>query len=547
MEQPPPGSLEELRADLVRAVRRICPAWLADCADDLVQVALLKVMEVQRKSEGKAALSSFYLQRVARSALIDEIRRRRRRPEVPLDEAVESHPAARQHAREDSAVLASEKARVEDQLAHLHARPGDPFATLASVRRHLGPRDALLSFQVAPWTDWTGDFGGGTWLVVVTRDAPPRAFPLERMGRPELRHEVEDFVAILSPGGTRRIGSRRERALAADLYGKLLAPALAGLPKTIDRLLVVPDDELHRLPFGALQASPGGPPLARRYDISLAPSATLWLGWRESPPSASPGALALADPPLPSEAARRRLAESGVNLPDEPLPFAEEEAASAMRYVGGEEHVGAAVSKPGFLHADLSPFGLLLFATYAVVDEHDPEGSGIWLSPGRGRRGDGLLRMPEIAGLRLDGRAVGLSACSTAGGRLFRGEGVLSLARAFFQARASTVVASLWPQWDDASAELFDRFYYHLGEGKSLATALAAAQRDRMDEGAPPAAWAGFVVLGDGDRVPFPGGRSRLALALIRHSRLVELAAAAAILALAALAAVRLRRRAAQP
>jgi RNA polymerase sigma-70 factor (ECF subfamily) len=103
MEHPPPGSsalseaqLAALRADLARAVHRVCPGWLADRSDDLVQVALMRVMEVQRKSEGNAVLSSFYLQKVARSALIDEIRRRRRRQEVALDEVtVESHPAAR--------------------------------------------------------------------------------------------------------------------------------------------------------------------------------------------------------------------------------------------------------------------------------------------------------------------------------------------------------------------------------------------------------------------------------------------------------------------
>src|SRR5262249_59579503 len=79
-----------------RAVRQICPAWLADRADDLVQVALIRVAEIQRRSEGNAELSTFYLQRAARSALIDEIRKRRRRPEVPLDEAMaESHAAAR--------------------------------------------------------------------------------------------------------------------------------------------------------------------------------------------------------------------------------------------------------------------------------------------------------------------------------------------------------------------------------------------------------------------------------------------------------------------
>jgi RNA polymerase sigma-70 factor (ECF subfamily) len=74
-----------IRGDLVRAVTRVCPAWLASRSDDLVQVALLRVLEVHRKSEGNAQLSPSYLRKVAYSALVDEIRRWRRRKEVPLE------------------------------------------------------------------------------------------------------------------------------------------------------------------------------------------------------------------------------------------------------------------------------------------------------------------------------------------------------------------------------------------------------------------------------------------------------------------------------
>ncbi len=74
-----------LRAALARAVRRQCPRWLSDHAEDLVQAALVKVMAAAGNSEGERPLSSFYLYRVAHSALVDEIRRRQRRREVPLE------------------------------------------------------------------------------------------------------------------------------------------------------------------------------------------------------------------------------------------------------------------------------------------------------------------------------------------------------------------------------------------------------------------------------------------------------------------------------
>ncbi|MEP6917387.1 MAG: RNA polymerase sigma factor [Acidobacteriota bacterium] len=74
-----------LRTALARAVRRQCPRWLSDHAEDLAHAALLKVMAAAGKSEGERSLSSFYLYRVAHSALVDEIRRRQRRREVSLE------------------------------------------------------------------------------------------------------------------------------------------------------------------------------------------------------------------------------------------------------------------------------------------------------------------------------------------------------------------------------------------------------------------------------------------------------------------------------
>ena len=94
------GAAKDADRDLVKAVYRVCPRWMADRADDLVQVALMRVMEIQRKKEGTAEFSPFYLKKAAYSAMIDEIRRLRRRQEVSMegtgeeDAAVMFDPAA---------------------------------------------------------------------------------------------------------------------------------------------------------------------------------------------------------------------------------------------------------------------------------------------------------------------------------------------------------------------------------------------------------------------------------------------------------------------
>jgi RNA polymerase sigma-70 factor (ECF subfamily) len=74
---------------MARAVRRQCPAWLSDQAQDIAQAALIKVMAAEQRAEGERPLTAFYLHRAAHSALVDEIRRRKRRPEIPLEGSME--------------------------------------------------------------------------------------------------------------------------------------------------------------------------------------------------------------------------------------------------------------------------------------------------------------------------------------------------------------------------------------------------------------------------------------------------------------------------
>lgn len=83
-EPPRTDELEALRADLVQAVQRVCPPWLSDRREDLVQEALIRVAEIRRR-EPDRELAPSYLRRAAYNALVDEIRRLRRRRETSLE------------------------------------------------------------------------------------------------------------------------------------------------------------------------------------------------------------------------------------------------------------------------------------------------------------------------------------------------------------------------------------------------------------------------------------------------------------------------------
>ena len=82
------------RAQLRRQVSRYCPPWLRDKLDDIVQIAWLRLDEAGKKNERNRAPGPSLLSRVAYCATVDEIRRHRRRREVPVGEEQEM-PAAR--------------------------------------------------------------------------------------------------------------------------------------------------------------------------------------------------------------------------------------------------------------------------------------------------------------------------------------------------------------------------------------------------------------------------------------------------------------------
>jgi CHAT domain-containing protein/tetratricopeptide (TPR) repeat protein len=443
--------------------------------------------------------------RTRRAAVLEDlagVQRRLLDPDLSAqDRAAAIHELERLELEESD--LRNQLARSNPALASLH-RP--TFASLAQVRQALAPDEAMLSFQIAPWKDVRGEFAGGGWLLVLTRDAA-RVYRLP--GRVELRPALSLFTGLFE----RRDG--KEARTAARLHQLLLGTALAELPPDVRRLVIVPDDALYRLPFAALRETPEAEPLALRYQISVVPSATLWLRWKGERPLPAPlPALALADPPLPGAAAegtdggaveRAAIFLSPGRL--DPLPQARFEGRAVVRHLGEGSalRTGEEASEAFLKRADPRRFTVLHFATHAVTDDVNPERSGILLAPGAATE-DGLLQMREIVDLDLAGRIVVLASCRSGAGALLRGEGMMSLARAFFQAGAHTVVASFWPLRDDEAAALFDRFYHHLGSGRSVAEALRNAQRDRIEDGAPAAAWAGLVVHGDGDLVPLPGG-----------------------------------------
>jgi CHAT domain-containing protein len=107
----------------------------------------------------------------------------------------------------------------------------------------------------------------------------------------------------------------------------------------------------------------------------------------------------------------------------------------------------------------------------------------------------------EISLSRLNSPMVVLSACNSGTGTLYSGEGLMSLARGFILAGASSVIKTAWEVNDDASSAIIEDFYKYLSKGKRKNEALRLAKLEYLESVTPslknPYYWAAYEVLGD--------------------------------------------------
>jgi CHAT domain-containing protein len=201
-------------------------------------------------------------------------------------------------------------------------------------------------------------------------------------------------------------------------------------------------------------------------------------------------------------------------------PIADTELLSARNAFGaqsGEVVTGAAFTDRQIRNReDIGDYRILHFATHGLVTPPRPDcpTRPALLTSFDASDSDGLLSFDEIYDLRIDADLVILSACDTAGQASVsatRAAGVTTgggsaldgLVRAFIGAGGRSVLASHWPAPDDFNAtQRLISALFEAPAGTSVAEALGRAEVALMDEAATshPYYWAGFAIIGDGNR-----------------------------------------------
>jgi CHAT domain-containing protein len=107
----------------------------------------------------------------------------------------------------------------------------------------------------------------------------------------------------------------------------------------------------------------------------------------------------------------------------------------------------------------------------------------------------------EITPLTIKAHTIVLSSCQSAFGSHIQGEGTYSLARAFRQTGVNTVVSSLWNLTDHTTSDIIGNFYTHLSKKKPPCESLAMAKRQYLSSAdeitAHPYFWAAMICQGN--------------------------------------------------
>src|ERR1700752_4830866 len=373
--------------------------------------------------------------------------------------------------------------------------------TLALTQRLLGNETVLLSYSLAEPASFLFAVSGNDFQV--------KRLPPERT----LRESVQKLLVAVTDKNNPAPAEYRRQALY--LSQQLLQPVsrmLAGKRA----LVIVADGSLHRLPFEALFSSPAVtkgdfrklPYLIRQFAISYAPSASVLAElYNEQRETAPKGFIAFGDPVYEHagdgtiNATLRAVSTNGrINL--QPLPYSRDEIAGIARLFRDDERelfLGEAASEGNVKAPErLSHYRFIPFSTHGYVNEARPRFSGLLLSHSDSPQSDGVLSAYEIFNLKLKADLVVLSACETGLGKEVKGEGLMSLMRAFMYAGTPSVVVSLWNVNDESAADLMVRFYRHLQKGGlNKSEALRQAQLEMIEVNGFPFFWAPFVLVGE--------------------------------------------------
>ena len=371
----------------------------------------------------------------------------------------------------------------------------DFIFSIANIQKSLLPSQTLVQYH----------FGSDRLFAFVIKRDTFQTFTLNAQA--DLSQNITQFYESCSispallPDIIKDSAATTFVQLSQKLYTSLIQPFENQLS---DEVIIIPDGLLCYLPYEAL-IRPNNVPNSTAYQfknhdylllhhtVVYDYSSTFWVSLKQLPRQETAQKALTIAPIFAPLSSRNDLS---------PLEHNIEEAVSITSIIGGDKIVAEKATKKQLLK-DINQYKIVHFSTHGILDEAASERSYLAFSttPKDTTLEESQLTAAEIFNLKIPAEMVVLSACRTAVGRLYRGEGIMSLARSFRYAGARTLVASLWNVDDTQTPNLMAFFYENLKKGLSKSSALTNAKRQYLTtvshDKAHPFYWAGFLLIGE--------------------------------------------------
>lgn len=148
---------------------------------------------------------------------------------------------------------------------------------------------------------------------------------------------------------------------------------------------------------------------------------------------------------------------------------------------------------------------ILHLAMHALTNDEEPLLSQLVFSLEENPKEDGKLHNYELQNLVLSADLTVLSACNTGSGKLRRGEGVMSVSRAFRLAGCPNIVMSLWQANDLSTGQIVTHFFRNLKKGHGKAKALQESSLHFLQTAderyTHPFYWGNMMLIGDDEPI----------------------------------------------
>ncbi|MBQ4819294.1 CHAT domain-containing protein [Aquimarina sp. MMG016] len=321
-------------------------------------------------------------------------------------------------------------------------------------------------------------------------------FPISIPYTDEIKKKLDSF--IIQCHNPNEEVSKRQSNIIFDTF---LRQGLSTIHKDINRICIIPDGKLHKLSFEALTTinkNNISKYLIEDYTVFYTYSISLlFRDHQQNQLQNYVGFGSKYSTTLNQKLKARKRFFGDNNLMQ--LALSQEEINRGAAIFDGKIFTNKNASLKNFLEhgpdADIIHLSL-----HGLVDVDDPSRSCIVFDD---HQKEFILSPQDLYGNRLQADLVLLSACHSASGKIYNGEGVQGMSKSFLLGGAHNIMSSLWNASEASSMAITTSFLENIHADLPVDEALHQSKLDYLSKAEPnkkhPYYWGNFILLGEID------------------------------------------------